>query len=118
MENTPAVLDASDIARTVVTRVDRRLNMAKFYAIEISGAMTGDYALIRSWGRLDTMGRIRIDLFATRGEAEVAKARLVAAKLRRGYRTGKTPPRPPVATTALRKPSPAPLFSRPQGADF
>jgi len=71
---------------TVLHRVDRSRNMARFYCLQVTPSLFGDAALVRSWGRLDTPGRIRIDLFGTRGEAEVAKAKLAAEKLKKGYR--------------------------------
>ena len=75
---------------TAVFRIDGRLDMARFYVLIVSGTLFGDPALVRCWGRIGTAGRVRIDLFPTAGEAEVAKARLLASKLRRGYRPGRS----------------------------
>lgn len=79
---------------TAVFRIDGSLGMARFYVMTVSGTLFGVSALVRCWGRIGTAGRIRIDLYPTRGEAEVAKARLLAQKLRRGYRPGRSRPAP------------------------
>lgn len=76
------------LATTVMHRVDHTQNMARFYVVQIEHSLFGETALIRSWGRLNTRGRVRIDLFGSMGEAEVVRARLVTKKLVRGYRIG------------------------------
>ncbi|WP_315923266.1 WGR domain-containing protein [Mesorhizobium sp. SP-1A] len=74
--------------------VDPARNMAKFYTMVISPSLFGDVALVRSWGRMAKRGAFRINLFGSHGEAEVARAKIVAQKLARGYRVGAMPARP------------------------
>lgn len=76
----------SELSLTAVFRTDPRLNMSRFYAVGISQALFGDVALVRSWGRIGMVGRTRVDLFPSWGEAEVALAHIIAEKLKRGYR--------------------------------
>jgi len=95
---------------TLLRKVDPSRNMRRFYVVEVSASMFGDSALVRSWGRIGRVGSVRVDLFASPGEAEAARARLVAAKLKKGYRpVGAQPhsPSPMAAVVELR----LPLFS-------
>jgi len=80
---------------TVLHMVDPGRNAAKFYTMVVSPSLFGDVALVRSWGRIPKKGALRISLFASYGEAEVAKAKIVAQKLARGYRMGPSPTRLP-----------------------
>lgn len=70
----------------VLRRIDPALNMYRFYAVEVSGSLLGGCALVRSWGRMGTVGAVRVDLYPDRGEVEAARAKLLAGKLRKGYR--------------------------------
>lgn len=89
----------NDIPTTVLHRVDPSCNMARFYVMSISPSLFGDVALVRSWGRLTKKGRVKIQLFGSSGEAEVARARLISKKLARGYRTGIYPHEPRASDT-------------------
>ena len=60
-------------------------NMARFYRLEVLPTLFGEWALLRSWGRIGTHGRTRLETYATAEEAGVAARRLAAAKCRRGY---------------------------------
>lgn len=71
---------------TLLHRIDPGRNMFRFYALEVDGSLFGDCALVRSWGRIGTVGAVRVDLYPSRGEAEAARASLLASKLRKGYR--------------------------------
>lgn len=82
---------------TALFRIDGSLGMARFYVLSVSDTFLACPALVRCWGRIGTAGRVRVDLYSTHGEAEVAKARLLAAKLRKGYRPGGSKPAGPVA---------------------
>lgn len=67
-------------------RVDAARNMARFYRLSVEPTLFGDAALVREWGRIGTLGRRRLDLFADVAAAGEALSRLSVAKLRRGYR--------------------------------
>ncbi|TDK45724.1 WGR domain-containing protein [Antarcticimicrobium luteum] len=60
-------------------------NMARFYRLEIQPTLFGDWSLRRSWGRIGTFGRARVERFATAEAALAAARRLAEAKCRRGY---------------------------------
>ena len=67
-------------------RIDASRNMARFYRLSVEPSLFGDAALVREWGRIGTLGRRRLDLFADACLAGQALRRLSVAKLRRGYR--------------------------------
>lgn len=60
--------------------------MARFYKLSVGRSLFGDIAVVREWGRIGTIGRMRIDLFANENEALVALDAIERAKTRRGYR--------------------------------
>ncbi len=70
----------------IFRRRDPARNMARFYVLALERTLWGTYAVVRSYGRIGAFGRTHAEHFATRGEAEVHRMRLAAAKMRRGYR--------------------------------
>jgi predicted DNA-binding WGR domain protein len=74
----------------VMERRDSRLNMARFYVLDIEPTLFGDAALVREWGRLGTRGRRRLDLFASFQAAVDSLDAWLAKKRRRGYRLTRT----------------------------
>jgi predicted DNA-binding WGR domain protein len=70
----------------VLFRCDPDLNMARFYCLEVAPNLFGEVTVLRTWGRIGTRGRTKIETCATLGEAESAAARTLRQKARRGYR--------------------------------
>jgi len=66
-------------------RLDPSRNMARFYCLSVERSLFGDAVLVREWGRIGTLGRRRLDLFANTTQAQEAMRRLAASKVRRGY---------------------------------
>ena len=66
-------------------RCNPRQNIARFYQVDIQRTLFGDWAVISQWGRIGTYGRTTQDWFASLPEAQIAHARRVARKGRRGY---------------------------------
>jgi|TARA_R110002074_G_scaffold155729_2_gene311617 predicted DNA-binding WGR domain protein len=60
-------------------------NCFRFYRLEVARDLFGGWVLVRSWGRIGTRGRDRIDRFASAEAARRAQERHCAAKARRGY---------------------------------
>ncbi|TYC60063.1 WGR domain-containing protein [Rhodobacterales bacterium] len=71
----------------LLTRIDPRRNMARFYALSIEPTLFGDFAVCRSWGRIGTAGRRRLDLFRDLAAARACKLELERTKRKRGYRS-------------------------------
>ena len=44
-------------------RIDPARNMARFYRVSIGPSLFGDFSVVREWGRIGTIGRVRVDLF-------------------------------------------------------
>ena len=66
-------------------RIKPDRNMARFYAMSLQPTLFGDWALLREWGRIGSLGRMVSGFFATELEAAVALEKQRAAKLRKGY---------------------------------
>lgn len=68
-------------------RHDDAADLHRFYMLEISCDLFGDWLLIRRWGRVGrTRGQSLVRCFPTRAAAAAERAYLARAKRRRGYR--------------------------------
>ena len=72
-------------AFTSLMRRNPDLNMARFYGITLQPTLFGEMSVIRTWGRIGTRGRERIDTFNEVSDARDHAERLEKQKLRRGY---------------------------------
>ncbi len=70
----------------LLKRVDPVRNMNRFYHLSVEPTLFGGFAVRRTWGRLGTRGRTRLDLFADASSALAHQQKLAAQKHRRGYR--------------------------------
>jgi predicted DNA-binding WGR domain protein len=66
-------------------RIRPERNERRFYRMEVTVDLFGTILLWRTWGRIGTDGKQRLDAFPTEAAAEAALARFAAAKRRRGY---------------------------------
>jgi len=66
-------------------KVDATRNMARFYHVDLAPNLFGEISVVRSWGRIGTQGKMMIETCSSAQAAQVNAARLVRAKLRRGY---------------------------------
>ena len=87
MESPQAILPVMQQPSPILhlQRRDPSRNMARFYCLSVEQSLFGDVALVREWGRIGTMGRRRLDLYADAAQAREALRRLAASKFRRGY---------------------------------
>lgn len=58
-------------------RVDPDINMDRYYSVQLTTGLFGDYRLERRWGRNGTWGCLRLDWFQSKPEAENAMSYLV-----------------------------------------
>ncbi len=72
--------------RIHLRRVDGQRRMARFYSISLEPTLWGDFSVERSWGRIGTRGRTRLDLFADRRLALAHFLEILKRKTGRGYR--------------------------------
>ncbi len=66
-------------------KVDATRNMARFYHVDLATNLFGEVTVLRSWGRIGTRGQAMIETCNSAEAAQVSAARLIRAKLRRGY---------------------------------
>lgn len=67
-------------------RIDPEANMARFYCIDVAATLFGEVSVVRTWGRIGTRGRTRIETCAAVEDVEQRSMKMLKAKLRRGYR--------------------------------
>ncbi len=72
--------------RIYVERTETAKNMARFYAMEISGSLFGEVCLTRSWGRIGRRGQSKMHHFKSEGKAVDLFLELMRKKQKRGYR--------------------------------
>ena len=66
-------------------RVDPARNMARFYRVSVGRSLFGDFSVVREWGRLGTIGRVRVDLFENEHMALGVFEAIERGKKKRGY---------------------------------
>jgi predicted DNA-binding WGR domain protein len=67
-------------------RIDIERHMFRFYALSAGRDLFGEPVVMRSWGRIGTPGRERIDIHGSDDDALQACEAIAQAKRRRGYR--------------------------------
>lgn len=67
-------------------KIDPDANCARFYEVALMQTLFGEVSLLRRWGRIGTHGQSLHETHPDSATAETAAARLIARKLRRGYR--------------------------------
>jgi predicted DNA-binding WGR domain protein len=65
--------------------IDPARNMARFYLVSVGRSLFGDFSVVREWGRIGTVGRVRVDLFEKEHAALGALEAIERAKRKRGY---------------------------------
>ena len=66
-------------------RIDPARNMARFYLVSVGRSLFGDFSVVREWGRIGTVGRVRVDLFENERAALGALEAIERVKRKRGY---------------------------------
>lgn len=72
-----------------IERTEPAKNMARYYAMEISGTLFGEACLTRTWGRIGRRGQSKMEHFGSEGEAVDLFLELMRKKRKRGYRPKK-----------------------------
>ena len=68
-----------------IERTDPAKNMARYYAMEISGTLFGEVCLTRAWGRIGSRGQSKVHHFGREEEAVSLFLELMRRKRARGY---------------------------------
>jgi predicted DNA-binding WGR domain protein len=69
-----------------LTRTDPTQNIGRFYVVDITPTLFGDWALLREWGRRGSPGTLRLDSYRRREEAQSAEQRTIKRRLQWGYK--------------------------------
>lgn len=69
-----------------LTRSDPARNMHRFYAMQLTPTLFGQWALVAEWGRIGSPGKVMRRPFQTEELAQTALIKRIRAKTRRGYR--------------------------------
>ena len=76
---------------TLLTRSDPSRNIDRFYIVDITPTLFGEWAVLREWGRRGSPGTMRLDSYQRRDEAVTAERRTIKRRLQRGYTATITP---------------------------
>jgi predicted DNA-binding WGR domain protein len=68
-----------------LTNIDPAHNMYRFYTVRVSQNLFGQWSVLREWGRIGSLGRLRCDTYDSESEAREAESRSVRLRLRHGY---------------------------------
>jgi predicted DNA-binding WGR domain protein len=68
-----------------LTRTDPARNMDRFYVVDVTLTLFGEWAVLREWGRRGSPGTLRLDSYRRREEAQSAEQRTIKRRLQRGY---------------------------------
>jgi predicted DNA-binding WGR domain protein len=66
-------------------RIDPKLNMNRFYKLDVQRDLFGQWCCIREWGRVGRAGRIRVVSYSTPKEAFSYLSDVLGQKEARGY---------------------------------
>jgi predicted DNA-binding WGR domain protein len=69
----------------MLTRINDRRNMARFYKLYVQPTLFGEWSLVREWGRVGRAGTVKVETHRTRGKADLALVAHFARKTRKGY---------------------------------
>ena len=56
----------------MLTRIDNRRNVARFYKLDIQPTLFGGWSLVKEWGRIGRAGTVRVQAYPSRGLADLA----------------------------------------------
>jgi predicted DNA-binding WGR domain protein len=78
-----------------LTRTDPTRNIDRFYVVDITPTLFGEWAVLREWGRRGSPGTVRLTSYLEQAEAEAVERHTIKRRLHHGYRD------PTVYATAL-----------------
>ena len=71
---------------TLLIRSDPSRNIDRFYIVDITPTLFGEWALVREWGRRGSPGTVRLSSYQQRNDAETSEQRTIKRRLQHGYR--------------------------------
>jgi predicted DNA-binding WGR domain protein len=68
-----------------LTRVDPGRNIDRFYIVNVTPTLFGEWAVLREWGQRGSPGTMRLDTYRRRDDAQIAEQRTIKRRLQHGY---------------------------------
>jgi predicted DNA-binding WGR domain protein len=68
-----------------LTRSDPDRNIDRFYVVDVTPTLFGEWAVLREWGRRGSPGIMRLSSYERRNEAETAEQRTIKRRLQHSY---------------------------------
>jgi predicted DNA-binding WGR domain protein len=68
-----------------LTRTDPTRNINRFYVVDITPTLFGEWAVLREWGRRGSPGYHAVEQLSTAREAHADEQRTIKRRLQRGY---------------------------------
>jgi predicted DNA-binding WGR domain protein len=75
-----------------LNRIDCARNMARYYGLAVEQTLFGEWMLFRRWGRIGTVGQVKMQTFVQEQAAVEACERMARRKRSRGYQDSGAPP--------------------------
>jgi len=68
-----------------LSRSEPPRNVNRFYLVNVTQTLFGEWTVMREWGRIGSPGTLRLHTFTRQHEAQKAQRKSIERKLRRGY---------------------------------
>jgi predicted DNA-binding WGR domain protein len=68
------------------TQTDAAKNKHRFYSLQITPTLFGEWSLVREWGRIGSPGTVRLESFETEEQARTEEQRTVRLRIQHGYK--------------------------------
>ena len=69
-----------------LTSTEPTRNIDRFYVVDVTPTLFGEWALVREWGRRGSPGTVGLSSYQRRNEAETAERCTIKRRLQYGYR--------------------------------
>ena len=70
-----------------LTRTDPARNIDRFYLVDVTPTLFGEWAVLREWGRRGSPGTVRLASYRRRDEAQSAERHVIKRRLQHGYKS-------------------------------
>ena len=68
-----------------LTCINAAKNRHRFYTVQLTRTLFGEWCLLREWGRIGSPGTVRLESYGTEDEAREAQRRTTHTRIRHGY---------------------------------
>jgi predicted DNA-binding WGR domain protein len=68
-----------------LTRIDPTRNIDRFYLVDITPTLFGEWTVLREWGGRGSPGTLRLDSYRRHDDAQSAGQRTIKRRLQPGY---------------------------------